>query len=125
MWLDEVRFNSQGLVCVTAIDDATGEVLMQAWANRQALQQSLECGEMVYYSRSRQRLWHKGESSGHTQKLKSLWLDCDGDAIIARVEQRGGIACHTGRKSCFYRRLEQGQWQSIAPVLKSSKEIYG
>lgn len=125
MWLDEVRFNSQGLVCVTAIDDATGEVLMQAWANRQALQQSLECGEMVYYSRSRQRLWHKGESSGHTQKLKSLWLDCDGDAIIARVEQRGGIACHTGRKSCFYRRLEQGQWQSIAPILKSSKEIYG
>lgn len=124
-WLDVVRFNAHGLVCATAIDAEDGAVLMQAWMNAEALQETVARGEMVYYSRSRQRLWHKGETSGHTQRVEGLWLDCDGDAIVAKVRQQGGIACHTGRKSCFYRRLDNGQWRDDAPVLKASEEIYG
>ncbi|UJF23993.1 phosphoribosyl-AMP cyclohydrolase [Suttonella sp. R2A3] len=124
-WLDAVTFNDQGLVCVTAIDAHDNSVLMQAWMNREALEETVKHGEMVYYSRSRQRLWQKGESSGHTQRVLGLWLDCDGDAIIAKVDQRGGIACHTGHKSCFYRRLEDGEWLEESPVLKASEDIYG
>ena len=124
-WLSEVRFNAQGLVCATAVDADDGTILMQARMNETALRETVSRGEMVYFSRSRQRLWHKGESSGHTQTVVGLWLDCDGDAIVAQVRQKGGIACHTGRKSCFYRRLEDGQWQVEAPVIKSQEAIYG
>lgn len=124
-WLDAVHFNAQGLVCTTAVDADDGTILMQAWMNEAALRETVARGEMVYYSRSRQRLWHKGESSGHTQTVVDLWLDCDGDAIIAHVRQKGGIACHTGRKSCFYRRLEDGQWHTDTPVIKSPEMIYG
>lgn len=123
-WLDAVRFNADGLVCVIAVDAESKVVLMQAWANCEALAETVARGEMVYYSRSRQKLWHKGEESGHTQTVKALYLDCDGDALIAEVEQKGGIACHTGRKSCFYRQLDNGQWQTTLPILKSAEEIY-
>lgn len=124
-WLDDITFNEQGLVCATAVDADDGTILMQAWMNAEALRETQARGEMVYYSRSRQRLWHKGEQSGHTQTVVSLWLDCDGDAIVAHVRQKGGIACHTGRKSCFYRRLDGGQWRIEAPVIKSQERIYG
>lgn len=123
--LDAVRFNADGLVSAIAVDDHSGVVLMQAWMNRQALQETLQRGEMVYYSRSRQRLWHKGESSGHVQTVVSIWLDCDGDALLARVHQQGGIACHTGRQSCFYRQWDGNAWQDSAPILKEAKDIYG
>ena len=123
--LDAVRFNADGLVSAIAVDDGDGTVLMQAWMNRDALQETLRCGEMVYYSRSRQRLWHKGEASGHRQQLVSLWLDCDGDCILARVRQQGRIACHTGRQSCFFRMWEADAWQEKHPVLKPAEEIYG
>ena len=124
-FLNAVRFNADGLVSVIAVDDDDGAVLMQAWMNAEALVETVRRGEMVYFSRSRQRLWHKGETSGHVQTLVSLWLDCDGDSLVARVRQQGGIACHTGRKSCFYRKFEEGVWQDVAPVLKSAEDIYG
>lgn len=125
-FLDAVAFNEKGLVCVTAVDDAQGDILMQAWMNREALAETVATGQVVYFSRSRHKLWRKGEQSGNTQLLKSLWLDCDGDALIVRVEQRGGIACHTGRRSCFYRRLtNHKEWQIELSVLKSSEEMYG
>ena len=124
-FLNAVRFNADGLVSVIAVDDDDGAVLMQAWMNAEALAETVRRGEMVYFSRSRQRLWHKGETSGHVQTLVSLWLDCDGDSLVARVRQQGGIACHTGRKSCFYRKFEEGVWQDVAPVLKSAEDIYG
>lgn len=124
-YLKQVSFNQDGLISAIAVDDKDGSVLMQAWMNEQALQETIARGEMVYYSRSRQRLWHKGESSGHVQKVMSLWLDCDGDALLARVIQQGGIACHTGRKSCFHLRLDGDKWQVDAPVLKDPKAIYG
>lgn len=124
-WIDEIKFNEQGLVCVIAVDAQSGAVLMQAWANADALRQTIQLGEMVYYSRSRQALWHKGETSGHTQTLKELWLDCDGDSILALVHQKGGIACHTGRHDCFYRLLEGDKWQTVEPIIKSPEEIYG
>ena len=124
-FLNTVRFNADGLVSVIAVDDDDGAVLMQAWMNAEALVETVRRGEMVYFSRSRQRLWHKGETSGHVQTLVSLWLDCDGDSLVARVRQQGGIACHTGRKSCFYRKFEEGVWQDAAPVLKSAEDIYG
>ncbi|HEY9034061.1 MAG TPA: phosphoribosyl-AMP cyclohydrolase [Pseudomonadales bacterium] len=123
-FLDAIRWNDAGLVCATAQDADTGEILMQAWMNREALQQTVACGHAVYWSRSRQRLWHKGESSGHQQKIRAIQLDCDGDAIVLKVEQRGGIACHTGRRSCFYRELRDGQWQVTADVIKNPDEIY-
>lgn len=125
-WLNAVRFNADGLVSVTAIDAESRQILMQAWANAEALLRTIETGEMVYYSRSRQKLWHKGEESGHTQKWEGIWLDCDGDAIIASVRQAGGIACHTGRQSCFYRLWQNGQWieDQRQPILKSEQEIY-
>lgn len=124
-WLAQVKFNEQGLVAVCVVDADDHQLLMQAWMNAQALQTTLECGEMVYFSRSRQKLWHKGESSGHTQQLVALYLDCDGDSLLAKVRQTGGIACHTGRKTCFYRQWVDGKWQDSLPVLKSAEEIYG
>lgn len=126
-WLSAVKFNSQGLVCVNTVDADDNTLLMQAWMNAQALQITVEKGEMVYFSRSRQKIWHKGEQSGHRQTVVGLWLDCDGDSLLAKVRQNGGIACHTGRKSCFYRKLTTTGWQDDPEqfVLKSADEIYG
>ena len=122
--LDAVRFNADGLLAVIAVDAKSGAVLMQAWMNRDALQQTVARGEMVYFSRSRQKLWHKGESSGHVQRVVALYLDCDGDCLLAEVEQQGGIACHTGRQSCFFLELHGERWVAVDPVLKDPKEIY-
>ncbi|MCV6627267.1 MAG: phosphoribosyl-AMP cyclohydrolase [Cellvibrionaceae bacterium] len=123
-WLDQVTYNADGLVPAIAQDCQTGRILMMAWMNREALALTAEKMEAVYYSRSRQRLWHKGESSGHVQKVKEIRLDCDADMIVLQVEQLGGIACHTGRESCLYRRLEGSEWKTTDPVLKDPKEIY-
>lgn len=123
-WLDTVAFDDNGLVAAIARDATSGEILMLAWMNREALAETVRRGEAVYFSRSRQRLWHKGERSGHVQTVQSIRLDCDGDAVLLDVEQHGGIACHTGRRSCFYRELEQGEWQSVEPVLRDPKDIY-
>ncbi len=123
-WLDAVSWNSDGLVPAIAQDAKTGRILMMAWMNRESLQLSAERGEAVYWSRSRNKLWHKGETSGHIQKLHEIRLDCDEDVIVLQVEQLGGIACHTGRESCFYRVLKEGQWHSVDPVLKDPSEIY-
>jgi phosphoribosyl-AMP cyclohydrolase len=123
-WLDEVRWDEQGLVPAIAQDAATGDVLMVAWMNREALTLTAAEGRAVYWSRSRSKLWRKGEESGHVQQLRELRLDCDGDVIILRVEQLGGIACHTGRRSCFYRVLRNGEWHTVEPVLKNPSEIY-
>jgi phosphoribosyl-AMP cyclohydrolase len=124
-WITDVVWNADGLVPVIAQDTHTGRILMFAWMNQTALEQTAATGEAVYYSRSRQKLWHKGEESGHIQRVKSLRLDCDGDVVLLEVEQVGGIACHTGRMSCFYRALVDGQWQVTDPVLKSPDAIYG
>lgn len=123
-WLDEVRWDEQGLVPAIAQDAKTGEVLMFAWMNREALALSAETGHAVYWSRSRGRLWHKGEESGHTQKVLELRVDCDKDVVLLKIDQVGGIACHTGRHSCFFNRLETSGWQDVEPVLKDPKEIY-
>jgi phosphoribosyl-AMP cyclohydrolase len=123
-WLDEVPWNEHGLVPAVAQDAATGRVLTLAWMNREALAETVRRGEAVYWSRSRARLWHKGETSGHVQKVRELRLDCDADTILLVVEQVGGIACHTGRASCFYRRLENGRWVEADPVLKDPAVIY-
>lgn len=124
-WLDEVAWDAQGLVPAIAQDAATGEVLMVAWMNREALALTAESGHAVYWSRSRGRLWHKGEESGHTQKVLELRVDCDKDVVLLKIEQSGGIACHTGRRSCFFNRLESSGWQDVEPVLKDPKLIYG
>jgi phosphoribosyl-AMP cyclohydrolase len=123
-WLDEVAWDAQGLVPAIAQDGATGEVLMFAWMNREALAMTADSGHAVYWSRSRGRLWHKGEESGHTQKVLELRVDCDKDVVLLKIEQVGGIACHTGRRSCFFNRLESSGWQDVEPVLKDPKEIY-
>jgi phosphoribosyl-AMP cyclohydrolase len=123
-WLEQVKWNDQGLVTAIAQDAQTGEILMLAWMNREALAQTLALGEAVYWSRSRLELWHKGKVSGHIQKVSEIRLDCDADAILLKVEQQGGIACHTGRRSCFSWRLEQQQWQVVEPVLKEAHLIY-
>ena len=107
-----------------AQDKTTGEVLMFAWMNREALQLTVEHGEAVYWSRTRRKLWHKGEESGHTQKVLEIRLDCDSDTILLKIEQTGGIACHTGRRSCFFQKFADGQWQDVEPVLKDPGEIY-
>jgi phosphoribosyl-AMP cyclohydrolase len=122
--LDAVKFNSDGLVAAIAQDADSGRVLMMAWMNRQALQLTIAEQRAVYYSRSRRALWRKGESSGHVQQLHAIELDCDGDTLLLQVTQRGGIACHTGRQSCFYRSWQQRQWLATEPVLKDPKEIY-
>jgi phosphoribosyl-AMP cyclohydrolase len=123
-WLDEVLWDAQGLVPAIAQDAKTGEVLMFAWMNREALELTAESGNAVYWSRSRGRLWRKGEESGHTQKVLELRVDCDKDVVLLKIEQSGGIACHTGRRSCFFNRLETSGWQDVEPVLKDPKEIY-
>lgn len=117
-------FEKQELIPAIAQDEATGEVLMMAWMNRESLQQTAELGEAIYWSRSRKRLWHKGETSGHVQKVKSIRLDCDADVLLLQVEQLGGIACHTGRHRCFFRQLEGSEWIITDPVLKDPGEIY-
>ena len=123
-WLDEVPWNGDGLIAAVAQDAKSGRVLTVAWMNREALKQTAEKGEAVYWSRSRRKLWRKGEQSGHTQKVRELRLDCDADTILLQVEQVGGIACHTGRESCFYRKLEKGSWVTTDPVLKDPADIY-
>lgn len=123
-WLDELKWDAQGLLPAIAQDAASGEVLMVAWMNREALQKTVECGQAVYWSRSRGKLWHKGEESGHFQRVSEIRIDCDNDVILLKVHQTGGIACHTGRRSCFFRRLHQGQWCESDPVLKDPQAIY-
>jgi len=123
-WLDRVKWDDRGLVAAVAQESETGRLLMLAWMNRDALRLTRESGHAVYWSRSRAKLWHKGESSGHRQEVKSIRLDCDGDAILLEVVQRGGIACHTGRHNCFFRKLEDDRWVEVEPVLKDPKAIY-
>ncbi len=124
-WLNEIRWDEQGLVPVIAQDAGNGEVLMFAWMNREALTRTVATGEAVYWSRSRSKLWHKGEESGHVQKVAEIRVDCDNDVILLRIEQAGGIACHTGRRSCFFNRLLDGsRWEAVEPVLKDPSEIY-
>ena len=123
-WLNEIKWTDDGLLPVIAQDNETGRVLMFAWMNRESLTMSVDKGEAVYYSRSRQKLWHKGEESGHTQKIKSMRLDCDGDVMLIKIEQTGGIACHTGRQSCFYKEFENAQWHDVDAVIKDPEDIY-
>lgn len=123
-WLDSVKWDSNGLVPAIAQDARSGRILMMAWMNREALQRSAELNQAVYWSRSRNRLWHKGETSGHVQHLSEIRLDCDADVIVLQVEQIGGIACHTGRESCFYRVLKDGEWHTVDAVLKDPNDIY-
>jgi len=123
-FLDDIKWNSDGLVPAIAQDAASGRVLMVAWMNAQALQLTVTENRAVYWSRSRQKIWRKGEESGHSQMIKELRLDCDGDVIVMQVEQFGGIACHTGRTSCFYRVLIDGEWQPVDSVAKDPKDIY-
>ena len=123
-WLNQINWSADGLITAIAQDAASGRVLMVAWMDHEALKLTLQKNEAVYWSRSRKKLWHKGEESGHIQKVKEIRLDCDGDVILLQIEQQGGIACHTGRPSCFYRSLQQGQWVEVDAVLKSPDEIY-
>ena len=123
-WLSQIKWNTDGLVPVITQEFATQQVLTLAWMNDEALRLTVETGHAVYWSRSRQKLWHKGEESGHQQQVKSIRLDCDNDAVLLQVVQKGGIACHTGRHHCFYQQLENGQWRTTEPVLKDPKEIY-
>lgn len=125
VWLDEVQWDANGLVPVIAQEASSGDVLMFAWMNREALSRTAELGEAVYWSRSRGKLWHKGEESGHAQRVLDMRIDCDNDVVLLKVEQVGGIACHTGRHSCFFqRRMDDGHWEPVEPVLKSPKDIY-
>jgi phosphoribosyl-AMP cyclohydrolase len=124
-WLDEIKWTSDGLVPVVAQDAGDGKILMVAWMNREALKLTVQGGKAVYWSRSRKKLWRKGEESGHQQLVREIRLDCDNDVVMLQVEQLGGIACHTGRRSCFYQRLEDGCWVDVEPVLKDPASIYG
>ncbi len=124
-WLDEIPWDKEGLITAIAQDAASGKILMVAHMNREALKETVEKKQAVYWSRSRSRLWRKGEESGHAQRLVELRLDCDADAVLLKVEQAGGIACHTGRASCFFRKLEDGRWVTTDPVLKDPSLIYG
>lgn len=123
-WLDAIRWTNDGLIPVIAQQAGSGRVVMFAWMNKESLQLTAEQGYAVYWSRSRQKLWHKGEESGHRQKVLDIQLDCDEDVILLKIEQEGGIACHTGRESCFYRSLQDGKWKPVEPVLKDPKVIY-
>ncbi len=123
-WLDEIKWDADGLVPAIAQDAESGRVLMFAWMNRESLRLSAEEGRAVYWSRSRAKLWRKGEESGHVQKIKEIRLDCDADVVLLSIEQVGGIACHTGRESCFYRRFKDGHWVAVDAVLKNPDEIY-
>ena len=124
-WLEKIKWDANGLVPAIAQEAASGKVLMVAWMNRAALERTAASGEAVYWSRSRRKLWHKGEESGHVQKVLELRLDCDEDVILLSVEQAGGIACHTGHERCFFRKLENGRWVEVDPVLKDPSRIYG
>jgi len=124
-WLDEIEWNEQGLVPAIAQDAASGRVLTLAWMNREALAETAKTGRAVYWSRSRAKLWRKGEESGHVQKVLELRVDCDADAVLLKVEQVGGIACHTGRESCYFRKLDNGRWVTTDPVKKDPALIYG
>lgn len=124
-WLEEVAWNQEGLVPAIAQEAHSGQVLMLAWMNREALKSTVQLGRAVYWSRSRKRLWHKGEQSGHEQIIKTIHLDCDNDTVLLLVEQKGGIACHTGRHHCFFKRLEKETWKTVEPVLKQPESIYG
>ncbi|MFO1290138.1 MAG: phosphoribosyl-AMP cyclohydrolase [Nitrosomonas sp.] len=123
-WVDKINWTIDGLVPVIAQEEATGTILMFAWMNKEAVKLTVETKVAVYWSRSKQRLWRKGEESGHTQKVKAIYLDCDDDVLLIQVEQMGGIACHTGRKSCFFNKLEGDQWVVNAPIIKDPSEIY-
>ena len=123
-WQNEIRWTADGLVPVIAQQADSGKILMFAWMNSESLALTVAEGYAVYWSRSRQRLWRKGEESGHRQKVIDLFLDCDEDVILLKIEQQGGIACHTGRESCFYRRLINKQWQAVEPILKDPNTIY-
>lgn len=124
-WIESIQWTADGLVPAIAQDAASGDILMMAWMNRESLRLTAEEGQAVYWSRSRGKLWRKGETSGHQQVVKDIRLDCDEDAILLKVEQKGGIACHTGRHSCFYRSLQDQQWVSVEPVIKDPDAIYG
>lgn len=123
-WLNTINWSTDGLIPAIAQDKSSGKILMVAWMNREALKRTVETGEAVYWSRSRKKLWHKGEESGHTQKISAIHLDCDEDVLLLSVEQQGGIACHTGRQSCFFRQLKNGEWVITEPVLKDPSQIY-
>ncbi len=123
-WLDQITWNDQGLVPAIAQDETTHEILMVAWMNRESLSLTVAEGRAVYWSRSRKKLWRKGEESGHVQSVSEIRLDCDNDVIILKIEQLGGIACHTGRRSCFFKVLKGSQWQTVEPVLKDPQTIY-
>lgn len=123
-WLNKVKWDEQGLVPVIAQEVGSNDVLMFAWMNRDALAKTVEIGEAVYWSRSRKKLWHKGEESGHVQKVHEIRLDCDEDVVLLKVEQTGRIACHTGRHSCFFQKFEGGDWQPVEPVMKDPDQIY-
>ena len=123
--LEQTQFDKDGLIPAIAQDFETGEILMFAWMNKESLALTIEKQQAVYYSRSRKKLWFKGEESGHTQLIKEIYTDCDNDVILLKVEQVGGIACHTGRKSCFFQKIDGNNWQSVADVLKDPKDIYG
>lgn len=127
-WLDDLKWDDQGLIPAIAQDETTGKVVMFAWMNRESLAMTVDMGRAVYWSRSRSKLWPKGEESGHVQKIKSIRVDCDKDVILLSIEQIGGIACHTGRESCFYFELDnknnKPQWQAVEPVLKDPDSIY-
>ncbi|NOZ09716.1 MAG: phosphoribosyl-AMP cyclohydrolase [Gammaproteobacteria bacterium] len=124
-WLDDIKWNADGLVPAIAQEVGTGQVLMLAWMNRQALAVTVESGKAVYWSRSRQRLWRKGEESGHEQIIKDIRLDCDNDTVLLVVEQKGGIACHTGRHHCFFQQHNGESWKTVEPVLRNTEDIYG
>tara|TARA_R110002050_G_scaffold269917_2_gene412676 strand:+ start:223898 stop:224278 length:381 start_codon:yes stop_codon:yes gene_type:complete len=123
-WLDQVKWNDSGLVPVVTQEFGTKQVLTLAWMNKESLQLTVDTGHAVYWSRSRQKIWHKGEQSGNQQQVKSIRLDCDADAVLLEVVQLGGIACHTGRHHCFYQKLVNGEWQTMETVLKNPKEMY-
>ena len=124
IWLNKINWSDDGLVQVVTQEAASNKVLMVAWMNRTALKLTVQTGEAHYWSRSRKKLWHKGEESGHVQKIREIRLDCDDDVLLLRVEQVGGISCHTGRHNCFFNKLEDGQWVVVEPVIKNPEEIY-
>ena len=123
-WLDEIKWTDDGLVPVIAQDAESGDIMMFAWMNRESLALSVEEGRAIYWSRSRNKLWRKGEESGHVQRIKDIRIDCDNDVVLLKIEQLGGIACHTGRRSCFYKQLQDDQWSAVEPVIKDPKDIY-
>ncbi|MBV2089849.1 MAG: phosphoribosyl-AMP cyclohydrolase [Candidatus Thiodiazotropha sp. (ex Ctena orbiculata)] len=123
-WLEQIKWDQDGLVPAIAQESGSGKILMMAWMNAEALELTRQTGHAVYWSRSRKKLWHKGEESGNQQVVHAIRLDCDGDVVLLEVEQKGGIACHTGRHNCFFRELQDDQWQEILPVLKDPKQIY-